>query len=378
MPDVFTKSKRSEVMSRIRSRGNKDTELKLAKIFRANGITGWRRHQPVFGKPDFVFPNLVLLWKGSHTLLHVKSNPVILRVVAYLLGVILLACILSPPLYWAGTALAERGVLPFLKGFPFHRYFSRCIQISALLMLWPAFRWIGIRRLGELGIGRNPLWRRDLLAGLAIAFIPVVALAAGYLAFDVYDFKKTFPLVAGVRILATAGVVAILEEFLFRGVLLGLCLRSMRPAAAVIASSAAFAVVHFLRVAKSASEPAVGWLSGFAQLPQAFSSAPPWPLLGWGMFSLLLAGILLAVAALRTRSLFLPIGLHAGWIIGQQGLQWVAKFRVKPPEALLPWVGQNVVSGAVPTGVIPSGVLLLTMAAALCYLRYVRTPRTSA
>ena len=44
MPDVFTKQKRSEVMSKIRSRGNKETELALAKLFRANGITGWRRH----------------------------------------------------------------------------------------------------------------------------------------------------------------------------------------------------------------------------------------------------------------------------------------------------------------------------------------------
>jgi DNA mismatch endonuclease (patch repair protein) len=42
-------------MSRIRSRGNKDTELELVKKFRSHGITGWRRHQPVFGKPDFVF-----------------------------------------------------------------------------------------------------------------------------------------------------------------------------------------------------------------------------------------------------------------------------------------------------------------------------------
>jgi DNA mismatch endonuclease (patch repair protein) len=44
MPDVFTKAKRSEVMSRIRSRGNKDTELALMRVFRAEGITGWRRH----------------------------------------------------------------------------------------------------------------------------------------------------------------------------------------------------------------------------------------------------------------------------------------------------------------------------------------------
>jgi DNA mismatch endonuclease (patch repair protein) len=43
MSDVFTKAKRSEVMSRIRSRGNKDTELALAKLFRRHKITGWRR-----------------------------------------------------------------------------------------------------------------------------------------------------------------------------------------------------------------------------------------------------------------------------------------------------------------------------------------------
>ena len=55
MPDVFTKIKRSEVMSHIRSHGNRDTELVLAKIFRAHGLTGWRRRQPVFGKPDFIF-----------------------------------------------------------------------------------------------------------------------------------------------------------------------------------------------------------------------------------------------------------------------------------------------------------------------------------
>jgi DNA mismatch endonuclease (patch repair protein) len=44
MSDVFTKAKRSQVMSRIHSRGNKDTELALARLLRANKISGWRRH----------------------------------------------------------------------------------------------------------------------------------------------------------------------------------------------------------------------------------------------------------------------------------------------------------------------------------------------
>jgi DNA mismatch endonuclease (patch repair protein) len=60
MPDVFSKAKRSEVMSRVRSRGNKDTEVALAKLFRRNKITGWRRNRKIFGKPDFVFPKIRL------------------------------------------------------------------------------------------------------------------------------------------------------------------------------------------------------------------------------------------------------------------------------------------------------------------------------
>ena len=58
MPDVFTKAKRSEVMSHIRGQGNKETELVLMTLLRRHGIAGWRRHLPVFGRPDFVFLKL--------------------------------------------------------------------------------------------------------------------------------------------------------------------------------------------------------------------------------------------------------------------------------------------------------------------------------
>ena len=55
MADVFDKAKRSEVMSRIRGKGNKKTEIALLELMKTHGITGWRRHQPIPGKPDFVF-----------------------------------------------------------------------------------------------------------------------------------------------------------------------------------------------------------------------------------------------------------------------------------------------------------------------------------
>lgn len=65
MPDVFTKPKRSEVMSQIRARGNKETEVALAKLMRRHGITGWRRQiilrvegreSRITIRTDFIFP----------------------------------------------------------------------------------------------------------------------------------------------------------------------------------------------------------------------------------------------------------------------------------------------------------------------------------
>lgn len=43
-------------MARVRSRGNRSTEIRLIEIFRKHGIKGWRRHPSLFGSPDFVFP----------------------------------------------------------------------------------------------------------------------------------------------------------------------------------------------------------------------------------------------------------------------------------------------------------------------------------
>lgn len=56
MSDIFDRAKRSEIMARIRSRGNSATELRLIKLLREHRIRGWRRNYPLFGKPDLVFP----------------------------------------------------------------------------------------------------------------------------------------------------------------------------------------------------------------------------------------------------------------------------------------------------------------------------------
>ncbi len=53
MVDIFTKKKRSEVMSKVKSKGSK-IENVFAKILRKNGFSYTRNSTKYFGKPDFV------------------------------------------------------------------------------------------------------------------------------------------------------------------------------------------------------------------------------------------------------------------------------------------------------------------------------------
>jgi DNA mismatch endonuclease (patch repair protein) len=56
MADIYSREKRSIIMSRVRGRGNRRTELRVVELFRTHKIHGWRRNVAIAGKPDFVFP----------------------------------------------------------------------------------------------------------------------------------------------------------------------------------------------------------------------------------------------------------------------------------------------------------------------------------
>jgi DNA mismatch endonuclease (patch repair protein) len=53
--DIYCGSKRSAIMARVRSSGNRSTEMRFAKMLRVGRISGWRRGRRLPGKPDFVF-----------------------------------------------------------------------------------------------------------------------------------------------------------------------------------------------------------------------------------------------------------------------------------------------------------------------------------
>jgi len=52
---TFGGLRRGNLMSLVRSTGNRTTEERLASLLREAGLVGWRRHQKLPGKPDFVW-----------------------------------------------------------------------------------------------------------------------------------------------------------------------------------------------------------------------------------------------------------------------------------------------------------------------------------
>ena len=64
---------RGQLMSRVRSKGNETTEMRLASLLRKAGLHGWRRNHHITGNPDFVWPSKKLaifvdgcFWHGHH------------------------------------------------------------------------------------------------------------------------------------------------------------------------------------------------------------------------------------------------------------------------------------------------------------------------
>lgn len=235
---------------------------------------------------------------------------------AYLGAVFLGGALLAPMLYWMTQSAVEH--LPALREIayqPFHRYVNRCFLILAIIGLWPLAKFAHLSR-HEVGWLPARDWRKLLLTGLAVGFaslaLPALGavLAGGRQWFWPGELSLTLRHLGNA--LGAAVVVSVLEETVFRGVLFSV-LRKHGPGwSSVIFSSAIFALVHFFERSEHTGE--VRWNSGLALLPLMLRGFGAWDQLVPGFFSLFVAGIILARAFQLSGSLYVSLGVHAGWI----------------------------------------------------------------
>jgi len=285
------------------------------------------------------------------------------KIFLYLAAVVLAGALVAPQAWELIHRLSPDlfgGFLGKIQGMPFHRYLSRSIQVSALVLLLPLLRSLRIRSLRAFSLVPNPRSLRDLGIGVTAGLLCMALMIPFFLRFGACSLSPDWEAALGhalPRVAATAVAVALLEEFLFRGVLLGLLRQVMVPSAAVFLAAIPFAALHFLNLPRGEGG-SVAWWSGLSSLAQAVTSLPPWPLLLWGMATLFVAGLLLGWLTVRTGSLHAAIGLHGVWILGQQLFNKVSVFQ-PDTAALLPFIGPAQCSGAVPIGLVPLGALAL-------------------
>jgi membrane protease YdiL (CAAX protease family) len=283
----------------------------------------------------------------------------------YFIGVLLLGALLSPLLFFGGQSLAARGILPFLAAYDFESYFHRALLVSALLLIWPLLRALRIQKWRELQLTPRAKSGRDLLAGFLIAAIPLLCCGAIILAIGIYEVRGHIVWKGFLPVALAAIFVPLIEETFFRGFVLGVLLRRGSSTFALVFTSALFSIVHFLKAPdETTSASAVSWFSGFSSIAAAFwQFRDPMLVLG-GFGTLFVVGWVLGDARLRTRALWLPIGLHAGWIFANGAFNRIAHRQF----IALPWIGKSLL-----VGIVPIIVGLASWIVMLAWLKHERT-----
>jgi uncharacterized protein len=212
---------------------------------------------------------------------------------------------------------------------------------------------------------KNPRGPMQTVAGFAGVSGLFIVLAGTLVLAGIFDLKNPGAPVLKVlaRGLITAWLLAAVQELLFRGIAMGVFLRAMRPAAALGLSALLFALVHLVHAPAglNVADPEAPGV-GFELLRKiAGQFSEPRFVLGTLMPLLALGGVL-AYARWRTASLWLPIGLHAGWVFINGFAAAVTVPTMQPDSHFWLLAGSSFHEGLVPMiGILIAGGLVIRL-----------------
>ena len=180
---------------------------------------------------------------------HIRSDA--LKLLSWLACTLILGAVLAPILFHIGKSMVDFRLLDgyiarILRESDFSRYFNRAMLLAALICIIPLMRSLKLKR-GTLTLQKNPFWKSHFIAGFLFAGGLLLMLGWAYLALGLFESEHRFDLRMAGKFMATALVVSLLEEWLFRGLLLDAVLRSARKWVALLFVTFFFALVHFLK-----------------------------------------------------------------------------------------------------------------------------------
>ncbi len=298
-----------------------------------------------------------------------------LKLLAWFVGSLIIGAALAPFLYHGCKALVQLRVLGSfgdigvwldskLENAHFGRYFNRSMLIGALICAYPLIKSLKLNK-SLLGLDKNPNRFKDF--GIGFLLSAGILFIFGMIYFWLGFFEKTNSLNFSYlsKFMVSAISVALLEEFIFRGFLFGAVRRTTNTYSTLLFISFFFAIIHFLKppphCAKLLAEDIHYFGTGFWTVGQIFAQFENPMFIAKGFSTLFAVGLVLGWARIYTSSLWLSIGLHAGWVFCVKTYDYHSNIPKKfNKDFLLPYIGSDLKEGLSPLiGVILTGIIAI-------------------
>lgn len=261
--------------------------------------------------------------------------------------------------------------------FPLSKIVNRGALLLLIIGIYPAMvrmnlTWVNF---GFCGINKAFFKRFTLGFGIGIlilGFVVIFLLAFGTRVID-WEKAAIFSIIISSlsKALLVGVLVALVEEPLFRGLLLSSLLTHSSKTFAISIGAFYYAMLHFLRSDLIFVDSEISWASGFLVILDSFSNLLRLQNVD-SFLALFLAGVFLGLIRLHYKcSLSYCIGLHAGWVFVIKATKALTNGNRKSPWANLASDYDGII------GYFAAGWLMLLIIGFLIFLQFNRLKNTN-
>lgn len=216
-------------------------------------------------------------------------------------------------------SMALAPVLFKILPFKFEKIFNRLVMIFSFAAI-AVFVRVDRAKLAGYGLNRVPGMAQMIAAGFLtgagfLTVLTFIKMAAGVAYWDLQPLSAEW-ITKPLGVIFAAFLIGLIEEVFFRGFIYKTFTEKFRwnMVMAVLITSLFYSLIHFVSVKKPFIGPDPGFAESFKLLIAPLASFSQWQELWRAAVGLFIFGVVLNMLAIRTRSLYMSIGLHAGCV----------------------------------------------------------------
>jgi membrane protease YdiL (CAAX protease family) len=209
-------------------------------------------------------------------------------------------------------------ILQIFSDISFHKITSQLCSLSGLAFI---FLYLHINNILDRTTAGFNITRaaagQDLSTGLVMGIVIILVLALTMWVLGMLvpepelDVNLQFLVTILIKAILSGIMVALIEETLYRGALLGGLSKTTNIMTAIIVSSVIYSAVHYIKFPQVPDTADINWLTGFVILAGAFDRFAD-PAIIDSFLALFAFGVLLSLVRLNRGNIIQCIGLHAG------------------------------------------------------------------